>query len=157
MVYACKQQWLRNKMQQVSQDLSPLQGFQSNFLIIKKSGINSQITKEFLFAVILHSLQRFLFSNQYFTFNNNGLKYLQDRVSGARLGQRPLPADSTSGTTYGILVQVTNLRLDEIVEKPVHRFIIIEHNEKLYQVGELYTLEHFSCGQPLFITMYVLL
>lgn len=52
------------------------------------------------------------------------------------------------GTTYSILVQATNLRLDEIVEKPVHRLVIIEHNEKLYQVGELYTLEHLPCGEP---------
>ena len=76
------------------------------------------------------------------------------RVSGARLGQRLLPADCTLGTTYSILVQVTNLRLGEIVQKPIHRFVIIEHNEKLYQVGELYTLEHFPCGHPLFITTF---
>ncbi|MPC51656.1 hypothetical protein E2C01_045508 [Portunus trituberculatus] len=43
------------------------------------------------------------------------------RVSGARLGQRLLPADCTLGTTYSILVQVTNLRLGEIVQKPIHR------------------------------------
>lgn len=50
-------------------------------------------------------------------------------------------------STYVALINIAQLGINQAIQQPVNRFIVVEHLEELDQPGELCALEHFTCEQ----------
>lgn len=46
--------------------------------------------------------------------------------------------------THHVLLPVADLRVDQVLQKPIYRFIVVEHLEERYQPRQFRWLEHFA-------------